>query len=35
MDQLIPIQLSLFYAYAHEDEALRNELDKHLGTCEN
>jgi len=30
MDQSISIPLSLFYAYAHEDEALRNELDKHL-----
>jgi high-affinity nickel-transport protein len=30
MDQPIFISRSLFYVYAHEDEALRSELDKHL-----
>jgi hypothetical protein len=28
-------QLTLFYSYAHEDESLRNELDKHLGLLRN
>ena len=30
MDRSISIPLSLFYAYAHEDEVRRNELEKHL-----
>ena len=27
--------LQLFYSYAPEDEALRQELEKHLWSCEN
>jgi tetratricopeptide (TPR) repeat protein len=30
MNEPISVPLSLFYAYAHQDEALRGELDKHL-----